>query len=246
MTLIKVYSVILILSAADVRKIASEHAPSGASVSYQYFADGRKSLLKLLSALDTAGCTDMGNENLNASTGDFVDRGRYSKFLNCYSSQRFVAQGFNGLIDGGYFELIEVQSVAIGYEVKNAAVNNWSRGAGGFTDAGSGTRKRSIYDIDTSTFINTTDVRKAATMSLTPVSGGTRGTWLNDTRLPCTVYIQGTASITQATVSRGTDAVNIPTSPVQAVRVEAGDTLTLTWSSSGSGPSLSRRAHTEG
>ncbi|MER0476650.1 DUF7370 family protein, partial [Morganella morganii] len=53
MTLIKVYSVILILSAADVRKIASEHAPSGASVSYQYFADGRKSLLKLLSALDT-------------------------------------------------------------------------------------------------------------------------------------------------------------------------------------------------
>ncbi|OTA15773.1 hypothetical protein Xbed_03556 [Xenorhabdus beddingii] len=58
MTLIKVYSVILILSAADVRKIASEHAPSGASVSYQYFADGRKSLLKLLSALDTAGCTD--------------------------------------------------------------------------------------------------------------------------------------------------------------------------------------------
>lgn len=58
MTLIKVYSVILILSAADVRKIASEHALSGASVSYQYFADGRKSLLKLLSALDTAGCTD--------------------------------------------------------------------------------------------------------------------------------------------------------------------------------------------
>lgn len=188
----------------------------------------------------------MGNENLNASTGDFVDRGRYSKFLNCYSSQRFVAQGFNGLIDGGYFELIEVQSVAIGYEVKNAAVNNWNTGAGGFTDAGSGTRKRSIYDIDTSTFINTTDVRTAVTMSLTPVSGGTRGTWLNDTRLPCTVYIQGTASITQATVSRGTDAVNIPTSPVQAVRVEAGDTLTLTWSSSGSGPSLSRRAHTEG
>ncbi|WP_129232610.1 hypothetical protein [Cronobacter condimenti] len=188
----------------------------------------------------------MGNENLNASTGDFVDRGRYTKFLNCYSSQRFVAQGFNGLIDGGYFELIEVQSVAIGYEVKNVVVKNWNTGSGGFTDSGSGTRKRSIYDIKLSSFINTTDVRTAATMSLTPVTGGTRGTWVNDTRLPCTVYIQGTASITQAMVSRDGNAVNIPTSSIQAVRLEAGDTITLTWSSSGPGPTLSRRAHTEG
>ncbi|MBI6340317.1 DUF7370 family protein [Proteus sp. PR00224] len=57
-TLIKLYSVILILSSADVRKISSEHAPSGASVSYQYFADGRKTLLKTLSSLDPFGCTD--------------------------------------------------------------------------------------------------------------------------------------------------------------------------------------------
>ncbi|MDV5356549.1 hypothetical protein QM201_16885 [Enterobacter asburiae] len=188
----------------------------------------------------------MGNENLNATTGDFVDRGRYTKFINCYSSQRFVAQGFNGLIDGGYFELIEVQSLAVGYEVKNAAVNNWNTGVGGFTDAGSGTRKRSIYDIDSSIFINTTDVRAPVTMSLTPISGGTRGTWLNDTRLPCTVYVQGAASITSASISRGSDSVNIPTLPVQAVRLEYGDVISLTWSSSGSAPSLSRRTHTEG
>ncbi|WIF73820.1 hypothetical protein QN092_08085 [Proteus vulgaris] len=57
-TLIKLYSVILILSSADVRKISSEHAPSGASFSYQYFADGRKTLLKTLSSLDPSGCTD--------------------------------------------------------------------------------------------------------------------------------------------------------------------------------------------
>lgn len=188
----------------------------------------------------------MGNENLNATTADFIDRGRYSKFINCYASQRFVAQGFNGLVDGGYFELIEVQSVAIGYEVKNVVVNNWNTGSGGFTDSGSGTRKRSIYDIKSSTFINTTDVRVGVTLSITPVAGGTRGVWLNDTRLPCTVYIQGSASITQATISRESDSVNIPTSSIQAVRLEAGDTITLAWSSSGTGPSLSRRAHTEG
>lgn len=116
----------------------------------------------------------IGNENLNALIGDFIDRGRYSKFLNCYSSQRFVAQGFNGQVDGGYFELIEVQLVAIGYEVKNATVNNWNTGSGGSTDVGSGTRIRIIYDIEASNYKNTTDVRTGVTMTLTPVSGGTR------------------------------------------------------------------------
>ncbi|MEX6398430.1 hypothetical protein AB6E88_15655 [Providencia hangzhouensis] len=56
--LIKLYAVVLMLSSADVRKTTSEHAPSGASRSYQYFDDGRKQLAKLLSNLDTAGCTD--------------------------------------------------------------------------------------------------------------------------------------------------------------------------------------------
>ncbi|WP_272684504.1 DUF7370 family protein [Providencia sp. PROV130] len=57
-TLIKLYAVALMLSSADVRKTTSEHAPSGASRSYQYFDDGRKKLANLLSSLDTAGCTD--------------------------------------------------------------------------------------------------------------------------------------------------------------------------------------------
>lgn len=34
------------------------------------------------------------------------------------------------------------------------------------------------------------------------------------------------------------DSVNIPTSSIQAVRLESGDTITLTWSSSGTGPTL--------
>lgn len=57
-TLIKIYAVVIMLSASDVRKVSSESAPSGASRSYNYFDDGRKSLLKLLSVLDTAGCTN--------------------------------------------------------------------------------------------------------------------------------------------------------------------------------------------
>lgn len=57
-TLIKIYAVVIMLSASDVRKVSSESAPSGASRSYNYFDDGKKSLLKLLSVLDTAGCTN--------------------------------------------------------------------------------------------------------------------------------------------------------------------------------------------
>ncbi|MBD2816591.1 hypothetical protein ID850_18025 [Xenorhabdus sp. Flor] len=56
--LIKLYAVVLMMSSADVRKTTSEHAPSGASRSYQYFDDGRKQLANLLSKLDVKGCTD--------------------------------------------------------------------------------------------------------------------------------------------------------------------------------------------
>ncbi|WP_392562495.1 hypothetical protein RHO12_03165 [Orbus sturtevantii] len=55
--LIKMYSVMLLLSSSDVRKVSSESAPSGASRSYQYFDDGRSSLLSMLSKLDTKECT---------------------------------------------------------------------------------------------------------------------------------------------------------------------------------------------
>jgi len=55
--LIKMYSVILMLASSDVRKVSSESAPSGASRSYQYFEDGRASLLSMLNKLDTKECT---------------------------------------------------------------------------------------------------------------------------------------------------------------------------------------------
>ncbi|WVD61890.1 hypothetical protein RHO11_01820 [Orbus mooreae] len=55
--LIKMYSVVLLLSSSDVRKVSSESGPSGASRSYQYFDDGRKLLLAMLDKLDVKGCT---------------------------------------------------------------------------------------------------------------------------------------------------------------------------------------------
>ena len=56
--LIKLYSIVLMLSSSDVKRVSSESAPRGSSRSYQYFEDGRKSLLATLDALDTKGCTN--------------------------------------------------------------------------------------------------------------------------------------------------------------------------------------------
>lgn len=55
--LIKLYSVILMLSSSDVRKVSSESSPSGSSRSYSYFEDGRSSLIAMLDKLDIKGCT---------------------------------------------------------------------------------------------------------------------------------------------------------------------------------------------
>lgn len=188
----------------------------------------------------------MGNENLNATTADFINRGRYTKFLNCYSSQRFVEGGFNSTVDGGYFQLLEVQSNAIGATIQNLAVSNWNVGASGLVDEGSGTRKRSIYDMKLSQYLNTSDTRTIVTLSTTPVSGGTRGTWQNSTRLPVQLVIQGSANITAITLDRAGDAWTMPNSSTQQIRLEPLDTISITWSSSGSAPSVSYRRLCEG
>lgn len=191
----------------------------------------------------------MGNENLNATTGDFIMRGHYSVMDGCYGSQRVViGAGARGItICRGYYELIEIQTNAVNSCVHDVTVNHWNTGNGGFTDDGIGTRKWSIWDEDASDWVNTSDTRTGIVFTQTPVAGGIRGVWVNTTRLPVTVYIQGTAAITAATLSRdgvGGDTVSLPVTSVQAIRVEPKDALTITWST-GAAPSASYRRHTE-
>lgn len=186
----------------------------------------------------------MGNENLNATTGDFIDKGTYTKFLNCYSSQRFIAQGKNCVVDGGYFERLEIQSSAVSNEIKNLTVNNWNSGSGGLVDNGIGTIKYNIYDIDIPDYINTTSVRQTATLITTPVSGGTNGVWDNNTRLPVTFYLVGGGTLTQALILRGGaggDSVAIPLSGTQQVHLESKDRISLTWSTGVAAPTCSYR-----
>ncbi|ELY4158023.1 hypothetical protein SMZ39_001964 [Cronobacter turicensis] len=188
----------------------------------------------------------MGNENLNAATGDFIDKGTYTKFINCYSSQKFVAQGKNCSVDGGFFERIEVQSSAVSNEIKNVTINNWNSGSGGFVDNGIGTIAYNIYDNDIPDYINSTDVRHSVTLTTSPVSGGTNGVWDNTTRLPVTFYIGGTtSSFAQALILRGGaggDSVSIPLTGTQQVHLESKDRISLTWSTGVNAPVCSYRA----
>ncbi|EOC0445698.1 hypothetical protein [Cronobacter sakazakii] len=188
----------------------------------------------------------MGNENLNATTGDFIDKGTYTKFINCYSSHRMVMQGKNCVIDGGYFERVDIQSSAVSNEVKNITVNNWNSGSGGFIDSGIGTIAYNIYDADIPDYINSTDVRHSVTLTTSSVSGGTNGVWDNNTRLPVTFYIGGaTSSFAQALILRGGaggDSVAIPLTGTQQVHLEAKDRISLTWATGVTAPVCSYRA----
>ncbi|ELY3812356.1 hypothetical protein SMY00_002301 [Cronobacter sakazakii] len=188
----------------------------------------------------------MGNENLNATTGDFIDKGTYTKFINCYSSHRMVMQGNNCVIDGGYFERVDIQSSAVSNEVKNITVNNWNSGSGGFIDSGIGTIAYNIYDADIPDYINSTDVRHSVTLTTSSVSGGTNGVWDNTTRLPVTFYIGGsTSTFTQALILRGGaggDSVAIPLTGTQQIHLEAKDRISLTWATGVTAPVCSYRA----
>ena len=188
----------------------------------------------------------MGNENLNAATGDFIDKGTYTKFINCYSSQRMVMQGKNCTVDGGYFERMEIQASAVSNEIKNITVNNWNTGSGGFYDSGIGTIVYNVYDNDIPDYLNVTDVRHSVTLTTSPVSGGTNGVWDNTTRLPVTFYIGGsTSAFSQALILRGGaggDSVAIPLSGTQQVHLESKDRISLTWTTGVTAPVCSYRA----
>ncbi|HDU8611649.1 TPA: hypothetical protein RG697_003298 [Morganella morganii] len=183
----------------------------------------------------------MGNENLNATTADFIDKGTYTKFLNCYSSHRFVAQGKNCTIDGGYFERVEIQVSAVSNEIKNITVSHWKTANGGLFDSGVGTIQYNIYTSGVD-YINTTDVRHSIQLTTTAVTGGTQGFWDNPTRLPVTIFIQGDATLTRARILRGADAASLGLASVQQLHLEARDRLELTWGTGSPAPVCSYRA----
>jgi len=167
----------------------------------------------------------VGFENLNAAGGDFSDGGLYTKFINCYSSQKAVLQGRSAEINGGIYERIQIDSGAFKNEVKNVSVNNWATGSGGYFDSGTGTTWKALYDVDLAAFIYPTKDRVGLSLPLTGVP-------YTNTTGDCTKIITEGGVVTGATVTRGANTWNEPfTSGTNVFLLAPNDILTLSYSS---------------
>ena len=150
----------------------------------------------------------VGCENLN-STADFVDSGLSNKFINCYGSQKVILQGRQGLIDGGYYERIQVDAGAKKNKVRNCIVNNWATNAGGFFNNDQSTVWTDIYDADLGSFIYPLGVRAGISVGASP----SPFQWQNTTGQYVEVIIQA-GTVTQVRIIRGSDSwVNPPAVP---------------------------------
>jgi hypothetical protein len=140
----------------------------------------------------------MGFENLN-STADVSDAGVSSKYINCYSSQKFLLQGSNAEVSGGLFERIEIQVGAVKNIVHNVRLNHWNTGAGGFYDSGTATEWKNLYDEDASAYIYPLASRVGIAV------GASEFQWTNNTGQYVEVVIQ-TGTLTQVRILRGSDS----------------------------------------
>lgn len=184
-----------------------------------------------------------------AATFNAQDRGEYSFFKNCYSNKLFyIGQNSKSSeISGGYFQHITTQTGSVDAKIHDLTVGHWGAASGDGVDVslGVGHVIYSIYNKSIPDYVNTTDVRKTATLTTSSVSGGTNGVWDNTTRLPVTFYVGGgTNSFTQALILRGGaggDYVGIPLSGVQQIHLEAKDRISLTWATGVTAPTCSYR-----
>tara|TARA_R110002073_G_scaffold46499_3_gene126870 strand:+ start:5422 stop:7113 length:1692 start_codon:yes stop_codon:yes gene_type:complete len=140
----------------------------------------------------------MGFENLGATSGDVTDSGTYSRYLNCYSSEKIIIQGNGCKIDGGFFERVQIDASAVGTTVDDITVNNWATGAGGFFNNGTGTRQRKVYDADLGAYIYKPKPRYAVNI---PASGTY---WKNDQNVPVKVRLYG-GTVTQVILRQNGD-----------------------------------------
>jgi hypothetical protein len=95
----------------------------------------------------------VGWENLDALGGDVNDGGVSNRFINCYSSDKFIMQGRSASVEGGFFERIQIDAAGVRNRIKDVVINNWNTGSGGLFDSGTGTVARDVYDSDASNFI---------------------------------------------------------------------------------------------
>lgn len=147
----------------------------------------------------------VGFENLNVLNNDVNDSGIYNKYINCYSSDSIVfgstSKGCS--IEGGYFERVEAASGAEGSTFSNITVNNWATGSGGFFNNGTGTKYRSIYDIDAGVYLYPSKARSSITVGTSPFL------YQNNDLVPLQIRVDG-GTVTEVLQYRGADLWTMP------------------------------------
>ena len=166
----------------------------------------------------------VGWENLDAISGDVNDAGTSSRYINCYASENFIIQGRSCVVQGGYFERIQIDNTATRTRVQDVTINNWNTGSGGFVDNGISSFYSNIFDIDTNTFVYLRADRTNIATTASPTS------WSND-RGQFVEVISQSGTVSQVQMIRGTDSWTIsPTSP-NSYLVGPNDTIEFTYSS---------------
>lgn len=94
-----------------------------------------------------------------ASTADVGDAGIQTQYINCYSSKKFLIQGRQIKVSGGYFERIQIDALSARNKVENVTINHWNTGSGGLFDSGVGTRTKDVWDDLAGAFIQDVTTR---------------------------------------------------------------------------------------
>ena len=165
----------------------------------------------------------VGFENLNASSADVSDNGISSRYINCYSSHKFLIQGRQCIVQGGYFERIQIDAAATKARVEDVTVNHWNTGAGGFVDNGTATQWSSIYDADATAYIYPHKPRANISVNASPF------TWTNSVGSYVEVVLQAGA-VSKIRILRGTDSWLNPTAIPGKHLLAPGDSIEVTYS----------------
>ncbi len=163
-----------------------------------------------------------GFENPSA-TEDVADQGVQTQYLNCYSSKKFLLQGKQPVVKGGYFERFELSNTCEQGDVSNIRINNWATGAGGWFDSGIATKWRSIYDMDAAAFHYPQKPRSEITVGASPF------TWKNTTGGAVKVTI-ASGTVVRVLGQRGDDMWLEDSSPPATYLVAPGDSIVVTFS----------------
>lgn len=192
------------------------------------FTGGSPESCKTYGLLIGANCNyntfeNVGFENLGATGGDLSDGGNYTRFTNCYSSEKVIFQGRSAVVEGGVYERVQIDAGALKTRVQDIAVNGWATGSGGFFDAGTGTSWRGLWDIDLAAFIYPLKDRVGLTIGASPhVHTNTTGEWQK-------IVLNG-GTISAITQTRNANSYSVPAASPTVHLVGPGESLTITYS----------------